>query len=198
MAISFNPMATSNASGMFYTDSSGLVQGEYQFDPVSRQYISGGYVASTETNPMWGGIAIQEVLPLATATAAIGGSISRATTVATITGFTVSTQMSNAIVTPGSSNVGVVSVGQSVQFARLGSGLRLVVQCDPTLVDLDGTIITSQVAWDFTNQKLIAYTTGTALPVKILQVQSGNSKTVSYSSGNATWVNNGTAAVILL
>jgi hypothetical protein len=160
MAITFNPMQTSNAAGLFYPLSDGFIQGEYQFDPVSRQYISGGYVASSVTQPVWGGMAITESIPQA-GSRFLGGSVALASAVANVTGFTVSTQMHNAIVTQGNGQVPVVSAGQSVQFARLGSGLRLAVQCDPSLVDIDGDPITQQVSWDFNNQLLQPYDAST-------------------------------------
>jgi hypothetical protein len=54
-----------------------------------------------------------------------------------------------------------------------------------------------QVSWDFTNQKLIAYSAGIgALPCKIIGLNIGNSKTVSYSGGNTTWNNSGSVALI--
>lgn len=196
MALTFNPMQTTNAAGLFYAQSDGLVQGEYQFDPVSRQYIAGGFVDSGVTQPVWGGMAITENIPVASATQAVGSDVALATAVANLTGFTVATQMHNSIVTPGGNSVGTVQAGMGVQFARLGSGLRLAVQCDSALVSLDGGAITQQVAWDFTNQKLIAYTTGTALPVKVLNIVS-NSKIVSYSAGVASWAV-GYCALILL
>ena len=196
MALTFNPMQTTNAAGLFYVASEGLVQGEYQFDPVSRQYLAGGFVASSVTGPVYGGMAITENIPASGAVQAIGGSVVLATTVANTTGFTVSTQMHNSIVTQGGNNVGTVQAGQSVQFARFGSGLRLAVQCDPALVSLDAGAINQQVSWDFTNQKLIAFAT-TALPVKVLAIVP-NSKIVTVTSGVATWTNNGACALILL
>jgi hypothetical protein len=55
------------------------------------------------------------------------------------------------------------------------------------------------VSWDFTNQKLIAYNaTPGALPVKILDIQVGNSMIVAYSNvtGFATWNTAGACALI--
>jgi hypothetical protein len=182
MAISFNPMPTSNAGGLFATASDGLVQGEYQFDPVSRQYLAGGYVASTETLGMYGGIAISESIPLSGVAQAIGGSIARASAIANITGFTVATQMHNGIVTQGVVGPGLVTAGMSVQFARLGSKVRLAVKCDPSLVDLDGGLINQQVSWDFNNQVLAPYET---------------TATYALATAAATYNNNGTWTVAI-
>jgi len=159
MTISLNPMAVSNAYGFFSTDTDGFIQGEYQFDPVARQYIAGGYLASTVVQPVWGGMAISENIPITGVAQAIGGSIVLASSVANLTGFTVSTQMSNAIIVPGAAPS--VAAPQSVQFARLGSGVRLAVKCDPSLISLDGGLINQQVSWDFNNQQLVPYSAGT-------------------------------------
>jgi hypothetical protein len=86
-----------------------------------------------------------------------------------------------------------------VNFYRLGSGARVALAIDPTLVTLEGGLITQQVSWDFANQKIIAFAT-TALAVKILAIKSSGCMVPSYNAGTGfvTWNYNGAAAVCLL
>ena len=162
--ISFNPSLTTNAAGGFTVQSEGYVQGSAMDDPAVRFALAGGLIAATETLPMYGGLAIYEdvagpatyngsVMP---GTGTLGGLVGRATSLATITGFSVFNQASSWIQLPGS-EVPVGSTGQTVPFYRLGSGARIPVAIDQSLVSLQGQLITSQVSWDFTLQRLVPY-----------------------------------------
>jgi len=193
--VSFNPTLTTNALGSFSIQSNGLVQGFANDDPSIRNALAGGTVSSSETVPMWGGIAIYENIPANTTNA--GGKIGRATSLTNLTGFSVFNQAYAGLQTA-QSPVPLFATNATLNFYRLGSGARIAVKVDPALVSLEGGLITQQVQWDYTNQKLIAYTTGTALPVKVLKIFSSNCKTVSYDAGTgfATWDNNGACALI--
>ncbi len=206
-AFSFNPYLQTNAAGMFNIESDGLIVGTAFPDPAARFALSGGWLATTETLPMFGGIAISENIPTERSTApatptradiALGSVIARATTYANLTGFSVFDQNYAAVNTP-QSPVPTVGSGGLVNFYRLGSGIRIALQIDPTLVTLEGGLITQQFSWDFANQKIIAFAT-TALAVKILSVKSSGCMVPSYSAGTGftTWNYNGAAAVCLL
>lgn len=199
-SISFNPMLTTNAGNSFVVESSGLVQGMLYNDPSARNWIQQGFVASSVTQPIWGGMAIQGSIPVAGQSGG-GNPFVLAATNAAITGFTVFDGGNNAIVTPGNS-VPLISAGMSGMFVSLGSYSRVAVQIDPTLIDQDGNPVTTQFSWDFTNQKLIAYnSTIGALPVRqVMEIQVGNSKVVAYNSTTkaATWSDAGAAAIILI
>ena len=202
MAISFNPLNTTNFSGSFVSSSQGGVQGTTTDDPVNRFKLSGGVVDSSETYPMWGGIAVTADIAANPLLAAgmLGQTLSRATTYSTIgtgiNGFTVFDQNYSAISTA-SSPVPMVNQGDTINYVRMGSGVRLWLAIDSALATLYGSAIDSQVSWDFTNQQIIAFDT-TALDVKILDIQVGNSKTVSYntSTGLATWSETGSVALV--
>lgn len=158
----FNPFGTTNAGGFFGVFSDGFTQGVAHDDPASRFWLSGGYLASTETLPMWGGVAISEYVPPQTNPYGhAGGSIGRATSAAGITGFSVFNQSHNGINWP-QSQVPTIQNGMSVNFYRLGSNARIPVACDPSLVSLDGGLITQQVSWDFNNQRLQPYDASSA------------------------------------
>ncbi len=210
-AISFNPIIQTTAAGMFNIESDGFVVGTAMPDPAARFALSGGWLAAAETIPMFGGVAINESVPLERTTApatptradiALGGIIARATTLAagagTTTGFSVFDQNYAAVNTPQSP---VPQVGNSglVNFYRFGSGARVALAIDPTLVTLEGGLITQQFSWDFSLQRIIAFSTN-ALAVKILQIKSSGCMRPVYSAGTGlvTWNYNDAAALCLL
>jgi hypothetical protein len=163
----FNPFIQNNATGSFNISANGLVQGTAFDDPATRYRMRGGYLASTETIPMWGGVGISENVPLANTgsplppNATLGGKIIRASTLTAqaagqLTGFSVFDQNYSAVQSP-QSPVPLVGSGATLNLYPLGSLARIAVACDPSLVSLDGGLITQLVSWDFTNQRLIPY-----------------------------------------
>jgi hypothetical protein len=205
--IAFNPYVQTSAAGMFNIESDGFIVGTAMPDPATRFALAGGWLASTETLPMFGGVGISESIPTERSTApvtptrpdlALGGVIGRAADYAHLTGFSVFDQNYAAVNTP-QSPVPTVGSGGLVNFYRLGSGARVALAIDPTLVTLEGGLITAQVSWDFTNQKIIAFAT-TALAVKILQIKSSGCMVPVYTSGTGftTWNYNGAAALCVL
>jgi len=164
--IPFNPLITTNGLGSFNVQSDGYVQGQAMDDPSARFRLRGGVLATTETVAMWGGIAISETTGPYTNSApsgVMGGLITRATQIAAaapaagdLTGFSVFDQNYAAVNTP-QSPVPLSASGQSVHFYPLGSRARLAVAIDPSLVSLEGNIISQRVSWDFVNQRLVPY-----------------------------------------
>jgi hypothetical protein len=205
--IQFNPLVQTTAAGMFNIESDGFIVGTAMPDPAARFALSGGWLAAAETIPMFGGIAINESVPqerppVTRADVSLGGTIARATTLAagagSVTGFSVFDQNYAAVNTP-QSPVPSVGNGGLVNFYRLGSGARVALAIDPALVTLEGGLITAQVSWDFTVQRIIAFATN-ALAVKILQIKSSGCMIPTYNSGTGlvTWNYNGAAALCLL
>jgi hypothetical protein len=150
--IAFNPYLQTNAAGMFTVESDGLIVGTAFPDPAARFALSGGWLATAETLPMFGGVAISENVATERSTApatptradiALGPVIARATAYANLTGFSVFDQNYAAVNTP-QSPVPVVGSGGMVNFYRLGSGARVALAIDPTLVTLEGGLITAQ------------------------------------------------------
>jgi hypothetical protein len=187
--VTINPNATTNAAGSFNTTSAGGIQGTAMNDPAARNWLSGGILSTAETLPMWGGVAISEAVPPANSTSqpALGGAITRATTVSPtatngLTGFSVFDQNHSALNSP-QSPVPLVGSGGQVNFYRLGSLARIWVAMDPSLIDLDGNIISQQVSWDFSLQRLQPY------------VASGATEAVTSMTWSAT--NGGQVAVVM-
>lgn len=193
--IAFNPALTTNAAGSFAVATDGYIAGTALNDPAVRYALAGGVLAAAETIPMWGGVGIFED----TGSSSQGGSVGRAANLAGLTGFSVFDQNHSAINTP-QSPVPLLASGGMVNFYRLGSRARVAVECDPALASLVGGLITAQVSWDFTNQKLIAYDGSNALPVKVLDINVAASMTVVWDNVNkfATWNRAGSCAIILL
>jgi hypothetical protein len=185
--ISNNPYATTNGFGGFNIESTGFWQGMSVDEPDLRNRLAGGYLSNAETIPMWGGVMISEAIPGGSGTpnTALGGLITRATTLTATstngyTGFSVFDQ-NFAMVSSPSSRVPLIGSGGQVNFYRKGSGKRIIVAMDPSLVSIDGSIITSQVSWDFNNSLLTAYDASTA-------TYSLTSITSTYAAGVYTMV----------
>lgn len=172
--ISYNPVLTTNGAGLFSATSNGLIQGVAMDDPSIRNSLAAGILATTETLPMWGGVAIFEDIPAIGMDGALGGNIGRATAIANLTGFSVFNQAHAWINTP-QSECPSAGAGMTIPFYRLGSGARIPVACDPSLISLDGGLVTQQVSWDFNNQRLQPYDAATG--------------TVSITSMTATFSN---------
>jgi hypothetical protein len=187
--LTFNPLITTNVgTAAFNITTAGFIAGTATDNPAARNFLSGGFLASTETLPMWGGVAISEYLATKSTTLPIkelGPSISRATSVAStipITGFSVFDQVHSAINFP-QSPVPLIPTGGMVNFYRLGSGARIKVACDPTLVNMEGGLINQNVSWDFNDSILQPY------------VASGATEAVTSMTWSTT--NGGQVAVVM-
>lgn len=156
MQVSINPLKTTVAAGSFAVESNGFMQGNAMADPAVRYALAGGVLASDAALPLWGGCAIKELVPPSNTRGVLGGVIDRATALAEITGFSVFDQAYGMVNSP-QSQVPLTPPEGQVNFYRLGSGARIAVKAAPSLIDLEGNIITSQVSWDYTYQQLGPY-----------------------------------------
>ena len=214
--IAFNPYLQTNAAGQFTIESDGLVVGTAYPDPSTRFALAGGWLATTETLPMYGGIAISELIPTERTTApatptradiALGSVIARATTLAagagSCTGFSVFDQNYAAVNTP-TSPVPTVGSGGLVNFYRFGSGARVALSADPALaaaIETGTSPVSTPLYWDPTNLRVSATSTSNLLiPAKCLMVKGTNCMVASYNAGTGvtTWSYNGAAALVLL
>lgn len=178
--ISFNPSTTNSPQSSFLGQTKGFVQGIMMDDPVAFQLIRQGFVDSSVSGSVYAGMAITQNIP-AIDSEEQGSNLVLATAEANISGWTIGNKLYNGIIVPGA-NVPVVVAGQTCSFAALGSGARIAVNCDTTLAaSLAGGATNQQTAWDYTNQKLIAYSSGTALPVTVEAI-SDNCKIVNTST----------------
>lgn len=189
----FNPIVTTNAANTFVVASEGVTQGTVYNDPAVRFALRGGVLAYTETLPMWGGVGVYELVPTPYTMSSpqpdisMGTILGRATTLTTtstggLTGFSVFEQALNMVLTP-QSPVPASGSGMSVHYYRLGSGARLAVAADPTLVSTEGGLVSQQVSWDFNNSRLQPYDASTA----------------TYAISTMTWssTNGGQIAIVM-
>lgn len=186
--IPFNYMPTTVAAGTFNAQSVGWVQGSFVPDPAIRNSLASGVLATTETIPMWGGVAINEtVTPNGTGLVpdgVLGGLITRATNVTanaagSITGFSVFDQAYGMAITP-QSPVPLAASSMQVNFFRLGSNAQIIVACDPSLASLETGTVNAQVSWDFGLQRLAPFVA--AYPANVITAASW----ANTSGGQAT------------
>lgn len=159
--IPYNPSVTTSFLGGFNASSVGLVQGTAYPDPAIRFKLAGGVLSGSETIPMWGGVGIFTDVPGATGgpRQPLGPVVGRAnslTGATALTAFSVFDQAYGMVNTP-QSPVPLAASYMQVNYYRLGSGARIAVACDASLISLRGGITTAQVSWDFVNQRLIPY-----------------------------------------
>jgi hypothetical protein len=188
--IPYNPYGTTNAPNTFGVTSTGYVVGCALDSPAIRNDLAGGILDIGETLPMWGGVAISELIPSSTPTGPLknlGGSIQRATTLTlasakSLTGFSVFDQNYSAVSSP-FSRVPLIGTYGQVNFYRVGSGARIPVAVDPSLITMEGGLITQNVSWDFATSRLQPY------------VASGPTEAVTSMTWSAT--NGGQVAVVM-
>ena len=159
--LSVNPMQTTNALGAFHTQSDGFIQGVAMDDPAARYALASGTLASTESRPMWGGIAVDEFLP-GVSSAPRGTTIKRATLVAQMVGLSVFNQAHNGLTSP-QSPVPLYLSNMSVSFYRFGSGMRVPVKASDALINLGssqaGMSSSQPVVWNFATDSLDVFST---------------------------------------
>lgn len=198
--ITLNPQLVTNAPGMFHVSSEGYVQGEALDDPAIRNSLVAAVVAPGASAPMWGGMGITEsLITPGTESAAMMSVVTPATSQANLTGFTVFNQAAGMIQTP-QSPVPLAAPGMGISLYRLGSRARIAVQLDSAVAaTLQAGAVNQALYWDYVNQKLLAAPGGTAIPVKIIDINFGNSKVVdatNIASGIAVWKNGAYTAII--
>lgn len=159
-SISFNPSAMVNAAGSFGVQWQGITQGVAEPDPETRFALAQGFLAFSETLPMFGGVAIAEFVPPVSPgpDVSMGSQIKRATAItggsAPIGGLAVFDQAYGMVNSPSSPVPLTYGLGQ-VMYYRLGSGARIAVAMAPELISAEGGLVTQNVSWDFNGNRLI-------------------------------------------
>ena len=169
-----NPMQTTNASGLFKLITTGYIQGHAYNEPATQFQFDTGPLASTETNPMWGGVALtlgvsgaqssgtdgagnSYTIP---APSMFGDTVKRASAVSGSTGinaFSIYNQNYSSVITA-QSNAPLSLPGQSINYARIGSGVKVALGIDPAFAaTLQGGVPNPQFSWDFQGQQIVPY-----------------------------------------
>ncbi len=194
--IAFNPMLTTGIPDAFVVQTGGYVQGTFLDDPAMRYQLEGGYVASTQSTPLWGGLPLTLAVPNVNANE-VGPAVVAAASLAAINAWSIFNMSAAGIITP-SSNVPLFSSGMSINFARPGSLLRVVLPVNAAVLNSLATGAPNvSLYWDPTNLRLDTASSGNygPLPVQI-EFLSNTSKTVTYSGGLANWNPSGAVAVV--
>lgn len=198
MGLTFDPMKTTGIADGFVLSTDGFVQGTFLDSPTNRFELEGGAVDTAQTAPLWGGLPIKLKVP-AVGNNSTGPTAVIADSLGDISAYVLFNQASGGIITP-SSNVPLYSAGMSINFARPGSNMRIVLPLKAAdLAGLVGAAPDVALYWDPTNLYVTVTSTSNYGPLPVqLEFLSNSSKTVSYNSGtgNATWVDNGTAVVV--
>lgn len=157
------PTLTTAGQGLFDGPSSiGMIQGQADPDPATRNWLRAGIVSQLETVPMWGGIGVYAYVPPISTSGpkqSLGFNLGRAAALTgstALVGFSVFDQGYNMVSDP-TSTVPTSGSGQSLNWYPLGSRARIAVACDPSLINLRGGELNQQVSWDFVNQMLIPF-----------------------------------------
>lgn len=187
--VNFNPMVTTVAAGSFNVTSAGYIAGTLLDNPPDLFRIAGGVLASTETLPTFGGVAISEFIPGSAGgpVSELGPLVGRATGLANTTAIAIFNQAHSYLNFP-QSPVPVAQAGMSVNYVRLGSGVSLAVAINPALVSLDGSLITSQVSWDYVNEQLTTFQAAYAANVLTASTWSGGQVTFTTTSAHGVAV----------
>ena len=189
--ITINPYAvTVGNAGLFNVSSDGYRQGTAMPDPSTMFRLRGCQLAASETLPMWGGVGVYMQVPggAGNPSYALGPITGRAISLTDaskpLAGFSVFDQ-DYAMITSPQSTVPLIGSGGRVHVYPLGSLARIVVACDPALVDLRGDPINSNVSWDFTNQLLVPYI-GTLTMAVAVTFDAGDSITTAGLVGSGS------------
>lgn len=184
-----------NASGSFLKSSSGLIAGYAQDNPVKNQWDDGVFSGAT---PIWGGLPIKKLI---SSNSGLKGTITKAAAYADVNGWAIFNGASH-LINEGNS-IGLYRDGFTVHYLPTGSGARIAVEIDSTLAATLAAsgVVGAQVSWDFTNNKIVTFST-TEIPVTIesISLVANNNLVVSYNSTDktATQVTGTTTAVAVI
>ena len=153
-ALNLQPMLTSTSPGLFGVSTDGVIQGFAMDDPAIRFLLTQGTIGGSL--PMFGGMAISELIPVVTNPGNASPTVQPATGISSYMGFSVFNQ-SHALINSVGSPVPVGFQYQSINYYRKNSNARIAVKCAPSLISIDGGFINQQVSWDFNGQQLIPY-----------------------------------------
>ena len=206
--VSINPLATTSAGNLALTHTEGLVQGQALENPYTTAALQAGVVYASETYPLYAGLPVSLGIDVDGKGALVKKSVV-GNVAAGIMGFTTSQRAGAMGFKTPSSPVPLYPQGGSVNFYPIGSKAWVVVQIDNTLAaTLDGSdFITTPVRWDFTNDKLVEWVSGTdaaTLQLTAIRVVSvavagtKNNLAIAYNTGTglATWDETKSLAVI--
>ena len=206
--VSIDPFATTGAGNLALTHTEGLFQGQVVENPYTTAGLEAGEVDSSETYPLYAGLPVSLGLDLVGKGPRVRKSVV-GNVAAGIMGWTVSQRAGAMGFKTPSSPVPLYPQKGSVNFYPTGSKARIAVQIDNTLAAAlaNTDFNTTPVRWDFTNDKLVVWTSGTdAANLQLTQIRvisiavAGvkNTMAIAYATGTglATWDETKSLAII--
>ena len=162
---------------------------------VDSRPINSGIVSPSATSAMWGGMAVQ-VFPQQP----YGAAVCLAQDVTQICAFT-TFDRSDALISTAEDPVPSAGPRYAINYVNTGSGVKLVLQADPSLRKaLGGAAANTQLSWDFQNQRAIAFSAAAgALPVRYVVGVVEDAWVVARNwYGGLRWEANAVAVVVVL
>jgi len=165
MLLTIDPQATNGFGALSYPTSDGLIQGEVQVNPYTSANLEAGVVAANATYPLFAGLPVSLGVQIlgtdrkgVTVRKSVVGNVA-----AGIQGWTVSQGSGVMGVTSFTSNPPLFPQGGSINFYPSGSKGRIAVRINNTLASTlaNTDFITTPVMWDWTNDELVVWTSGT-------------------------------------
>lgn len=191
---------TTVSESSFLLESDGYVVGTFIDDPALRYQLEGGVVAAGQATPLYGGlpITLTVVAPNSQGgSSGLGETVTGATAEANVDGWCVFNQAAAGLISA-FSNVPLYYASQSINYVRVGSGLRVVLPVNPSAINtIAGGGANQAIYWDYTNKRVDVTGTG-ALGYQIVALNS-NSKTITYAAGppiTANWAGGGSVIVV--
>lgn len=211
MLLSIDPLATNGFGALSSPASDGLIQGDVQVNPYTSANLEAGVVAANATYPLYAGLPVSLGVQIlgtdrkgVTVRKSVVGNVA-----AGIQGWTVSQGSGVMGVTSFTNNPPLFPQGGSINFYPSGSKGRVVVQIDNTLASTlaNTDFITTPVMWDWTNDKLVAWTSGTdaanlqLTTVRVISVAPATTNqnlSIAYNTGTgvATYATDKSLAII--
>jgi hypothetical protein len=211
MIITIDPTATTSFGELSHLTSDGLIQGDVQVNPFTSAGLEAGVVASNATYPLYAG------LPISLGVQILGSDRKGVTVRKSFVG-NVAAGIQGWTTSQGSGVMGFSSFtsqpplfpqGGSINFYKSGSKGRVAVRINNTLAAAlaNTDFITTPVMWDWTNDELVAWTSGTdaanlqLTTVSIIAVSPYNANhnlSIAYDTGTgvATYATNKSLAII--
>jgi hypothetical protein len=165
MNLTIDPQATNGFGALSYPTSDGLIQGDVQVNQYTSAGLEAGVVAANATYPLYAGLPVSlgiQVLGTdrkgVTVRKSIVGNVA-----AGIQGWTVSQGSGVMGFSSFTSQPALFPQGGSINFYPSGSKGRLAVRINNTLAAAlaNTDFITTPVMWDWTNDELVEWTSGT-------------------------------------
>ena len=206
-----NPTATTGFGNLSYPTSGGLIQGEVQENPYTSANLEAGVIASSETYPLYAGLPLSLGIQIA-GTDTKGATVFKSAVgnvAAGIQAWSVSQRSGVMGFSSFTSQPPLYPQGNSINFYRSGTKGWVAVRINNTFAATlaNTNLVNTPVMWDWTNNELVAWTSGTdaanlqLTSIRLVSVHpydAVHTLSIAYDTGTgiATYVENKSLAII--